>query len=169
MEVSAESVGSYRVSHQGVGVAVSDGELQVAAQAPNLETLNTARQIAARAIESLPETPLKACGFNLRYRSSDPPNELLQATQCPIDAQLSNEGFEIVQRTLGRSVRFEDGVLNVTVRQVSDQNTWEILLNFHCDSARREDHQRWLGIPNEDVSAVVDRVLSAIRTGPIGG
>lgn len=68
-----------------VAVAPSGMQLTVGPEQSAFSGLQEAAEIAARAIEDLPETPVRAAGVNIRYRFDSIPDQLQSAIGAPID------------------------------------------------------------------------------------
>ena len=79
-------------------------------------------------LDDLPRTPFIAAGFNMRYKSDGPLGASDEITANVWDNRLSDEGLIIRERTVTRSIRRENGQVNVTVTQKED-STFSLLLN----------------------------------------
>lgn len=166
VEVPIDGLAPHRVKHDGLTVTAELGRLLVHADDPKYALLDRARQIAVRAMSDLPETPLTAAGFNIRFRIGEPSNEFLAATNAGVDNLLSDTGFKIESRSLGRSVKCEDGVLNLSIQQGQDSR---IELNFDRQSSKREELIEWLQFPLAKVEETVSRVFDKVIQIPLEG
>src|SRR4051812_23085230 len=70
IEAPMDAIGPYQVSHDDVTVMVSGAQLIVEARENNFPGLERAIRVARRAMESLPETPVVAGGFNVRVHGA---------------------------------------------------------------------------------------------------
>ena len=165
IEVPMDGLAPYRVRHENLMVTAELGRLVVNADAPKYELLDRAREAAAKAIESLPETPLTAAGYNVRVRVTDPSDALLAATVCPLDGLLSDAAFSIDARGLRRSLKMGDGVLNLGIQQGKDVT---VEFNFHRQSTRRDELLAWLRLPMCDVENTVSVMLEKVIQVPVG-
>jgi len=165
IEVPMDGLAPYRVRHDDLTVTAEAGRLIVSADAPRYDLLDYARKIAAKTIAELPETPLTAAGYNIRMHVDDPSNELLTATACEIDNQLSDAAFSIESRGLQRSLKIAKGVLNLSIRQ-QDDVTFEF--NFHRQSSNRNQLIAWLEYPIDEVKQVVTKILEKVIGIPMG-
>lgn len=165
VEVPMDGLAPYRVRHENLTATAEMGRLVVNADAPKYELLDRAREAAARAIESLPETPLTAAGYNVRVRITDPSDALLAAATCSLDALLSDAAFSIDSRGLRRSLKMGDGVLNLAIQQGKDVT---VELNFHRQSTRRDELIAWLKLPIREVENAVSLVLEKVIQVPVG-
>jgi hypothetical protein len=165
IEVPTDGLAPYHVRHEDLTVTAEMGRLAVSADAPRYDLLDRAREVAARAIDGLPETPLTAAGYNITMKVSDPPNELLAATACGIDALLSDAAFSIDSRGLRRSLKMGDGVLNLSIQQEKDVT---VEFNFHRQSSNRDELIAWMKYPINEVEKTVSMVLEKVIRIPLG-
>ncbi len=99
---------------------------------------------ARNALCSLPETPVTAAGYNIKFRvtESDPSAaELLDAG--PVDAAVSNAGHSIVSRAVQRSLAYPPGRLNVALTGNGEMEI-EVSFNFHCEATDPHILREWL-------------------------
>ncbi len=146
VEVPIDGLGPYRIRQDDVSVLVVGRTLEIFAETPDFETLQHAREIACRAIEGLPETPLTATGYNIRYQSEEIPAGLAHASACKLDEILADKDYKISTRKIARALPFEACVINLDVCFDKDDST-TIELNFHRESQDKKDHLAWLRIP----------------------
>jgi hypothetical protein len=148
----------YQVQHDGLTVTVGSDRLIVQPARANYDRIVSAMEIGRRALDDLPRTPLIAAGFNLRYRSDGPVGVLEEITANAWENRLSDEGFVIQERTVTRSVRRQNGRINVTVTQKGDL-TFSLLLNFDLQSDNVGQLRAWIDVPAADIQHEVERVL----------
>jgi hypothetical protein len=158
---------SHKVKHGGIIVKVDDRQLFIETETPSYETINRAMQIGCRALQKLPETPVLAAGFNIRYKIKECPSFLDEITASSLDAKLSDIGCEIVSKALVRRVHLKDdllkkGILTLSV-QKDEKGAIKIELNFHRDSKLTKDLIEWLSISAENLEEQVSSVLSQIN------
>jgi len=130
-------------------------------EVPGLKTLERARQIAIRAMDQLPETPLTAAGFNIRLKLDDPPEQLLKATTAGVDELLSDANFTITTRSIRRSIEYGQGLLNLEIRQ-EDGADAKIQFNFHRQSSVVAELREWLEKPCGDVKKTCATILETL-------
>jgi hypothetical protein len=142
------------------------GRLVVNADEPKYELLDRARALAARGIVGLPETPLTAAGYNVRLRIAEPTSELLANMACSLDGLLSDAGFAVESRSIRRTLKVGEGVVNFAMEF---DKAITATFNFHRDSSKGSELVDWLKFPinrvEETVALVVERVLRV----PVGG
>ena len=165
VEVSMDWMAPYRVRHSELTVMAERGRLIVAADEARYELLDQARQVAVRAMERLPETPLTAAGYNIRVKINEPSNEFLRASACGFDALLSDAGFSIDSQRIRRSLKKNDGLLNLEITQGEDVT---VSLNFHRQSSKKEELVDWLRHPIKDIEATVAAVMEKVIQVSIG-
>ncbi len=165
VEVPMDGLAPYRVRHDDLTVTAEMGRLVVSADVPRYDLLDRARAVSARAIDGLPETPLTAAGYNVRMKISEPPNDLLAASTCDLDALLSDAGFSIDSRGLRRSLKIGDGVLNLALQQGKDAT---VDLNFHRQSSKKDELVAWLNYPITEVEKIVSVMLEKVIRMPAG-
>lgn len=115
-------------------VVPSEGSLEIMPENSNLEDLERACEFMRNALESLPETPIRAVGVNFRYKFREPSDELIEVSQSSIDDKLSDGGFVIKGHRLSRVLEWGEGIVNFEVGEDDGEN---VQCNFHLGS---EDH-----------------------------
>lgn len=128
---------------------------------PSFSTLEKAMAIAVKAIQSLPETPFSAAGFNVRFKSEDPSDELLKAIVAPVENTLSDAGFLIESRAVRHALKFRNGLLNVELASPS-ASLARIDLNFHKQDNAKDELLTWLSSPIDEIKTAVQKVLGEV-------
>jgi hypothetical protein len=159
VEVPIDSLGPYRVSHDGLTVMATGVHLVVEPEHDAYSDLERAMRIGRTAVERLPETPLAAVGINVRYRTSDPGPGLQDLIAQTWDADLSDQLFRIRSRSVGRSIEWNEGQINIVVAAESGQ--YQIQFNIERRSELQADHIAWL---NRDICEIRDAVLRVLVT-----
>lgn len=163
IEVPVDAVGPYRVRHDSLVVTVGSGRLTVYADPPTNDNMQSAMTAGVTALKSLPVTPVRAVGYNFRYRTREPSPEFIRTIECNLDNVLSHASFEISHRRLSRSLNYEGGVVNVEVS--GGDNKYEIALNFHMDSSGNEDNTdliRWLAPDWSKLKDTLKRIVNDV-------
>jgi hypothetical protein len=166
--IPIDSLESHKVKHGGIIVKVDDRQIVIETEKPGYEAMSKAMQVGCRALQKLPETPVLAAGFNIRYKISNVPLPIDEITSSLLDAKLSDIECEIISRGLGRKVRLKDesfkkGILNLSITKNEDSSI-KIELNFHRDSKSTKDLSEWLTVPIGDIQKQVDSVIRQITT-----
>jgi hypothetical protein len=139
-------------------VIVSDDRLVVRSARANYEGIVAAMEIGRRALDDLPRTPFLAAGVNLRYKSDTPVAVLEEITANAWDNRLSDEQFEIQERTVSRMIRRANGRINVTITQRANQ-TFSLGLNFDLQSDDVQQLHDWLNISRQEIQQTSERIL----------
>lgn len=150
-----------RVKYQNIVVQPSSSSLIISPENSNSELLEQSVIIARRALEALPETPLKAAGLNIRYQYQNIPDELIEAGKSTIDDALQDAGFNINEKHLGRKIPWDEGVLNLDIHEREDASAL-ILFNFHKASTTPGELMEWLGMHErmlEDSEKICDSLV----------
>lgn len=153
------------VQHEGLTVSVEQQRLLIRADKPTYDDLDRARLIAVKAIQKLPETPMTAAGFNVRIKIDDPTDDLLTMSKSKIDDFLSDAAFEIKERKLTRSVRWNEGVINLSI---NNNENIIVQMNFDRQSSKNAELIAWLQSPIEDVRAIVKKMFEDVIKVPLG-
>lgn len=161
VEVPMDGLEPHRVRHDGIIVVAHHGRLTLTTETPTLANLERAKQIAIKAMNKLPETPVTAAGFNIRLKLDDPPELLLKATDAIIDKSLSDAGFAIKNWITRRSLEHGKGLLNLDIQQ-SDTAETLIEFNFHRQSTDISALREWLETPCEDIKTICSAILKDI-------
>jgi hypothetical protein len=161
VEVPMDGLAPHRVRHDGIIVTADSGRLAISLEVPNLKNLERARQIAIRAIEKLPETPLTAAGFNIRLKLDDPPKQLFEATAADLDKLLSDTDFSIKTMSIRRSIEYGQGLLNLDISQ-KDGGDMKMEFNFHRQSPVVAELREWLEISCDDVKTACATILEKL-------
>ncbi len=157
--VAIDAVATHQVKHDGITVVAGSDRLIVQPDQYDFRELQKAKEVADRALENLPETPVIAAGMNVKYTSPEPLDMLQQATRHEwLDRQLSDNNYEIVGRSLARSLKWNAGQINVSVTENSD-GRFEVQLNFHRGSGNVADLRSWVSTPIAALEEQVKRVL----------
>ena len=162
VDVPLDGVAPVRVRNGNLLVTPDRARLTIDATDCSFQTLQAAREAAARATRGLPETPVSAAGFNVRYRISDPHDQpLLRLLQSEADARISDEGFEIRGRSFSRTLAHQDGRVRVDcVRE--DNGPTVVSLNLERLSSSVEELVQWLEMPSAAIRNINESVLVRI-------
>ena len=157
--IAIDAIAPHQVKHGGITVVAGGDRLIVQPETCGFPHLQKAMEIADRALERLPETPVVAAGINIKYTCQEPLEALQQVTRQEWwDQQLSDSEYEIVGRSLSRSLKWHDGQINYSLTEETG-GTSEILLNFHRGSTIGSELRSWLTTPIGDIESEVERIL----------
>ena len=157
VQVALDQMVPHRVERNGIAVQVFADRLIVGADAMTFRQLQSSNQIAARAMTELPETPVSAAGFNIRYVADRDCDELREILKHESDERLSDNSFEIVQHVHKRSLEWHGGRINLSIFDVGSNSDrhYRVDFNFEMKSSDREQLCIWLDRPIEEAEAVV--------------
>jgi hypothetical protein len=160
VEVSIDRPAPFRVVIQGMTVIAATDRLIVSPVATEYPALTRAAEVAARAIEALPETPLVAAGMNVRFVVESLPGQLLEKTKAPIDKSLADEGFLITHWMHRRALKRDPGLINIEIHHSADASG-EVSINFHRTSADKNELLEWLRSAS-GIEPQVERLLAKV-------
>jgi hypothetical protein len=131
------------VRYGEITVIPSASQLVVGTQRPAASTLKGCTELAARAMEQLSQTPLRAAGVNIRFQLDELPHEIADVLASPFDDVLGDLSHPIVARAVDRTVSWGAGRINVTVDS-EDSSSARLVLNFDRQSDLLTDLTAWL-------------------------
>ncbi len=160
--VPMDGVSPYLVKdpRQGLIVTLEGTRLEITLEQWNFESLRSAMETGVKVLDWLPETPVTAVGFNVRYQSDEMSPDLAGFVRSSADGALASLGYDISGRTVGRSVPFGDGVLNLSFAQGTDGSSFAC--NFHRAASAPGDLREWLSMPIERISEAVRDLVGAL-------
>ena len=158
VEVALDDYLPHRVKVHGVVVVASADRLVFEPEIAGAAQLGGARKLASKVLEVLPETPVQAAGFNIRYRIEDPDSHVLEAFGMEIDKRLADSGYTPEARAIGRTLSFRDGRLNMKFA-VDIVGAVEFGFNFHRESKSPDELRKWLALPLEEIEDAVAKIM----------
>lgn len=161
VQVPMDGIERPRVIVDDIMVIAESSHLIVRPMQPTYASLEIARSVAARAIDNLPETPLHAAGFNLRWKSQPLAPTAFALFETPADDRLASDCHEIVRRGFNRQIRRGNGVINLSVEYDTDGEV-RTMLNFHLDSRDRDQLTEWLRTDAEELRETCVSLVGAL-------
>jgi len=158
VRVPVDHYGPYQIKHGGIVVIPADDRLIVQPDAATFAELERAKLVAARSINSLPETPFTAAGINIRYRATASVGALLEITSQTTDSRLSDAGLSIAARSLRRAVEWKGGRINIDVESQPD-SFFTIQLNFDRTSEDKDAIRSWLEVPIDEIQCITNNIM----------
>lgn len=141
--VPLDGFAPFQVQNKGLTVIPLPGQLLVQLGTPTQETLAAGLAALVHAVEALPQTPLRACGINLRFVSAEPPALLLERTRSATEQRLSDAGYELRIRRRGETLGYKEGVLNI-VADIPTAGECRVTVNFERQASSPQDIVAWL-------------------------
>jgi hypothetical protein len=164
IEVPMDAIGPYRVRHRDIVVMVSSAQLIVESTENNFPSLQRAMRIAYRAMESLPETPVFAAGFNIRCQGTGDDGRLaplITATESNWDQAFVRSGYPILRRDVTWVADWQNGKISVNLTRDLNEHLLRVHLNFDRGGTR-EEMMTWLARPIEEVKDQVRRIFTGV-------
>jgi hypothetical protein len=164
IEVPMDAIGPFRVSHGDLVIMVDSVQLIVEARENNFPSLQRALRIGHRAMQSLPETPVFAAGFNIRCQGSGEDKllaPLIEATELRWDQQFLQAGYPISRRDITWVADWQDSKISVNL--VRDQHDCGLRLGLNFERAgSRDEMMAWVARPIEEVRVQVRRIFTVV-------
>jgi hypothetical protein len=159
--VSIDEVLPAKVSYGGLTVSATTNRFVVELADPSFDLLQQAMQVAARILNDLSRTPVKAVGLNLRYRDDSLPESLIRRFADDLDRRLADISTRVIGRGFNRVVQDGEGRLLLKVSAVDGERS-EVLINFECRTDDIEKMAKWLECPVGDIRSRVVAVLNDV-------
>ncbi|MEQ8849904.1 MAG: hypothetical protein RIC11_19340 [Botrimarina sp.] len=106
----------------------------------------------------LPKTPVFAVGVNVKFSTTSPIQSISDTVHTDWDDSLSDNDFTIADRTVTRSLKWDDSLINVAISE-SQSLEQSLQLNFDHKDDDSDKQVRWLELPINDISNQVRRIL----------
>jgi hypothetical protein len=164
IEVPMDAIGPFRVSHRGLTVMVTNAQLVVEARDNSFQSLGLAMEVANRAMEDLPHTPVGAAGLNIRTQGTGTDQHLrtlIAATQLVWDQQFEKLGYPIVRRDVTWVAEWNAGKISVNLTREDHDQILRVNLNFERVGTH-EELMGWLTQPIEEIRGQVRRILTDV-------
>ena len=159
VRVAIDAPAPPQVVYEGTTVVVDSDKLVAQPEKGGFDGLDKAMEVARRAMEDLPVTPMRAAGINVKFRCEELNEPLEAILRNPAwDDPLSDKRYEILGREALRVLRWREGQINLSIKDNKD-GTVQIQFNFHRGSTSREELTRWLSVPVADLKSQVDGIL----------
>ena len=159
IEVPLDAIGPFKVHCDDLIVAAGTNALVIEMEKNDVDSLKLAKNIAVRAIEKLPETPITAAGFNIRYTLPQG-DRLISCIEhviaSPLDDQLAESSQDIRARESTRRIGWRRGTIGIETAIQND--TADLAFNFDCRDDRA-DMIDWLEIVEGDIMEQVRGLL----------
>lgn len=159
--VALDGAGPFQVRNGSLTIIPLPGQLLIQVGEPTIEQLELGLTVMSRAVKQLPRTPLRACGVNLRFRTSDRPAALITNTRTQSERLLSDEGFRILSRRRGETLEHGEGTLNVIIDVPTDGEIG-ITFNFDRQSEDASEISAWLMQPAAELATTAKRLLALL-------
>lgn len=152
--VPVDTYAPFQVKNKGVTVTPYNEMLQVSCS-ENIAGLGEAINVASNALKELPRTPVSAIGVNLGYEIDD--SAILANVAEEVDNRLSDDEHDIVSRQSARTLKWNEGFLNVNV-VIHDNASTNVRFNFHRNGDNKELLE-WLNHPCKSFEETAEKIL----------
>lgn len=156
--IAIDAIEPPRVKHEGATVVVDSKRLIVTIDKQCFTQLEHACQLATRAIKSLPETPLEAVGYNVKYRASDYIDAIDQLFESNLANNAVANDFPIESQAMSIVVTHGKGRCSLILTR-EEPSTRTLLLNFERKSDDRVELEEWLYSSSKDIRNSVESML----------
>lgn len=161
--VPLDGISSYLVSNpdETIIARVEYNRVQLDLRKFTYQTLQTGMSAGINTLTALPITPISAVGFNLNFETHELLQELIDITETALDTALGANGFAIAGRSYGRSLKFDNGKINLTILRTEEG--FSINCNFHLDTTNCDEAKAWLSTPVERIKLEVDKISAVLK------
>lgn len=157
--IPLDMVATLQVRHDKIIVVARNDRLIIQIEDCEYPHLAKAMEIGARALRSLPETPLFAVGINVQWTVPQTTEALQIVTKkTDFDNRLSDEDFVISGRSITRALNWKEGRINITVGE-DHGDPFDILFNFELRSSDVKQQLDWLSANVQDIEDQVNLIL----------
>jgi hypothetical protein len=157
--LAIDAIAPPRVSHEGIIVVAGEDRLIVQTHVCSFSELDRARDLAKRALNDLPQTPVSGVGVNVKFKTEVPIDAITEVIGSPWDDQLSDHEYTIRGRAISRSLVWNDGSINLSV-SMNGEGEQLIQFNFDSQSPDVDGQCKWLSIPIAEIESEVNKLLT---------
>ncbi|MEM7469434.1 MAG: hypothetical protein AAF387_21490 [Pseudomonadota bacterium] len=153
--IAVDAIAPPKVSHDDTIITAHSSRLTVEPKDLYYPNLDKARGLASKALNALPETPVRAVGVNVNYVIED--EECAVSDEIfskELDNRLSDIALEIKNWDFGRTISWEDGLVNIS-ESLDENGEHHVNFNFERKSNNQADLLEWLKIPISNVEQFV--------------
>ena len=160
--VPLDGVSPYQVKHpeENIVVLTDANRLLIRLTQMDYDSLGQALGAGIHALGSLPVTPVSAAGFNVSFHTSDC-QAIMDMVNADVDNILSDLDYQIAARTITRTIKYNDGVINITATGKSDGQ--ELVFNFHRASTSHEELIKWFEATPVAIEGQVKGILEKLN------
>lgn len=154
--VPLDGLSPYEVEHpqNGIVTLLNGNQLIIKTAEPTYDSLADAMHAGWNALRWLPETPFSAAGFNIKFRTEETTEELLNLLDNEtLDSRLTELSYRIDSSHVKRTVEYKTGFLNLMINRRKDG--FSIEYNFHKQSSDSKTLEDWLSIPVKELQQSV--------------
>jgi len=152
----------YRVRdrERGVVAMAYENVIEIETESASYQALEKALKVGVRALELLPDTPLEAAGFNIKFQTAELSDALIQLMESDVDQVISDLHHTIAKRSLTRSFDFDKGGIEMSVSM--EGSGARVTFNFHRHSDICAELTEWLRMSVNRVRKEVKNIVSGL-------
>ncbi len=159
--IAIDAIAPPQVKYEGITIIAGSDRLTIQPSVLNFSELKRACDLARNAIDDLPQTPFVAVGFNISYSADNCIADVDELIIAAIDQHASDASYSIVERQLNRTVKRNDGKLNIFLSMAEDQSR-TVALNFDIQSSNPETLRNWLDIDPAVLLTEIRKVFETV-------
>lgn len=158
VHVPLDVLAPFRVIHNDLSVMAGSDRLIINPDKPTFAKMGEAMKLGWTALDSLPETPVSAAGFNFKYKSTKPLESLVKLLEHSLDDLFAESEYQVQSRVLARHLKWRSGEIRMAVSEDADLSC-TVLFNFHMESDSLGKLKDWLSVPIEDACEQIEIIL----------
>ncbi|MFN8138960.1 MAG: hypothetical protein U0R49_04090 [Fimbriimonadales bacterium] len=159
LRVNIAFPGSYQIVQPQVLISPSARAFEVSCATADEVALSAAREVAAKALDVLDRTPVRAAGFNLRYSLREGSDGF--DLDALLDEMLAPVKLSVAGRFARRTLVWGDGTINLDVGSPTN-SPGTLALNFHRSSADPKQLADWLRQDAEKISEIANEIRRSL-------
>ncbi len=163
--IAIDAIAPPLVKHDKMVVVAASDRLTVQPEICNFDELMKACTLASNAVKSLPETPLLAVGFNIKYTTERYFEPIDRVLISELDDLASDAHYDIVERQVHRAYKWGKGKINF-VAALTDDGARTVALNFELHSDSHSNHLDWLGHAPNAIQSEVEKIIGSVLQVP---
>ena len=158
--VPIEGLGYPKVSHGGLTATANSTRLIIEVDRCDFTSLRRAMDTARTALDALPETPVSAAGYNIRYKGPSLDTVFPEITEASMNL-FSDMGYRIRSNSVELQVEFRTGTINVK-GLIDSAGDLTLGFNFHKDSNQKDELIAWFMTPISEIEGEIEKLVSTL-------
>jgi hypothetical protein len=163
--IAIDAIAPPLVKHDKMVVVAASDRLTIQPEICSFDELMKACTLASSAVTSLPETPLLAVGFNLKYTTKGYFEPIDRVLVSELDDLASDAQYSILERQVHRAYKWDKGKINF-VTALTEDDARTVSLNFELNSDSSQDHIDWLGHAPAEIKIQVQKIIGSVLQVP---
>ena len=163
--IAIDAIAPPLVKHDKMVVVAASDRLTIQPEICSFDELMKACDLASSAVKSLPETPLLAVGFNIKYTTEGYFEPVDRVLVSELDDLASDAHYGILERQVHRAFKWGEGKINF-VAALTDDGARTVALNFELHSDSSQEHIDWLGHAPNAIKIEVQKIIGSVLQVP---